>query len=138
VEVPAYGATGSVLEVRGDDVIVQLGLLKVTMKRRDVKVKRPPAAAVVRTPISSGKTSFERELNLMGASAEEALEEVRSFIAEAQSLKESPIRILHGKGEGVLRRVVRDFLRNDKRVESYHDAQPYEGGHGVTVAHLRV
>jgi DNA mismatch repair protein MutS2 len=66
------------------------------------------------------------------------VDEIRSFIAEAQALRETPIRILHGKGEGVLRRVVRDYLKSDKRVESFHDAQPYEGGHGVTIAHVKV
>jgi DNA mismatch repair protein MutS2 len=34
--------------------------------------------------------------------------------------------------------VVRDYLKSDKRVESFHDAQPYEGGHGVTIAHVKV
>jgi DNA mismatch repair protein MutS2 len=139
VEVPAYGATGTVLELRGDDVIVQLGLLKVTLKRRDLKVKRPNGVATPgpKVPVSGGTSSFTKELNLRGARVEEAVEEVRNFIAEAAAMHESPVRILHGKGEGVLRRVVRDYLKTDKRVESFHDAQPFEGGHGVTVAHIR-
>lgn len=138
VEVPAYNATGTVIELRGDDVLVQLGLLKVTLKRRDVRLKRAPAGHP-KTPIATtGPSSFQRELNLRGAHVEEAIEEVRNFVAEAHALQESPVRILHGKGEGVLRRLIRDYLRNDRKVESFHDAQPYEGGHGVTIAHLRV
>jgi DNA mismatch repair protein MutS2 len=141
VEVPAYGASGTVLELRGDDVIVQLGLLKVTLKRRDLKLKR--ASTEQRQKFSSGgalsvRSDFERELNLRGSSVEEAVEQVRGFIAEAHALRESPIRLLHGKGEGVLRRVLRDYLKTDKRVESFMDAPPNEGGHGVTIASLRV
>jgi DNA mismatch repair protein MutS2 len=141
VEVPAYGASGTVLELRGDDVIVQLGLLKVTLKRRDLKLKRAPVEQ--RQKFSTGgalsvRSDFERELNLRGSSVEEAVEQVRGFIAEAHALKESPIRLLHGKGEGVLRRVLRDYLKTDKRVESFMDAPPNEGGHGVTIASLRV
>jgi DNA mismatch repair protein MutS2 len=137
VEVPAYNATGTVVELRGDDVIVQMGLLKVTLKRRDVRLKRA-AQVMTKTPISTSTSSFNREINLRGTGVEEALDEIRNFIIEAQALRESPIRILHGKGEGVLRRAVRDYLKTDKRVQSFHDAQPYEGGHGVTVAHLRI
>jgi DNA mismatch repair protein MutS2 len=140
VEVPAYGTTGTILEVRGnDEVLVQMGLLKVTLKRRDVKMKKQNGVGV---KVSGGgyvaPRTFAKELNLRGSHVEEAIEEIRNFIAEAQALRESPIRILHGKGEGVLRRVVRDYLKSDKRVESFHDAQPFEGGHGVTVAHVRV
>jgi DNA mismatch repair protein MutS2 len=136
VEVPAYGATGTVLELRGDEVLVQMGLLKVTLKKRELKLKRS-------SPMPKGggyiaPANFSKELNLRGAHVEEAVDEIRSFIAEAQALRETPIRILHGKGEGVLRRVVRDYLKSDKRVESFHDAQPYEGGHGVTIAHVKV
>lgn len=137
VDVPAYNASGTVLELRGDDVIVQMGLLKVTLKRRDVRLKRT-ASSATKTPLSTSSSSFDREINLRGQSVEEAVDAVRNFVLEAQALKESPVRILHGKGEGVLRRVIRDYLKTDKRVESFHDAQPYEGGHGVTVAHLRV
>ena len=153
VEVPAYGATGTVLELRGDDVIVQLGLLKVTLKRRDLKLKRPTPPAPNFKPSLSSVTGgqpiqrqgsvttssrFAKEINLRGASVEEAIEEVRGFITEAQAMQETPIRILHGKGEGVLRRVIRDYLKTDKRVSSFQDAPPNEGGHGVTIAHLRV
>ena len=152
VEVPAYGASGTVLELRGDDVIVQLGLLKVTLKRRDLKLKRPPATPPsfkptlssvtggkpVGTVSTGGSSRFAKELNLRGFSVEEAVEEVRGFITEAQAMQESPVRLLHGKGEGVLRRVIRDYLKSDKRVASFHDAPPNEGGHGVTIAHLKV
>jgi DNA mismatch repair protein MutS2 len=47
------------------------------------------------------------------------------------------LRIVHGKGQGVLRRLIRDYLKTDKKVESFHDAEPYHGGHGVTIVHLK-
>ena len=72
-----------------------------------------------------------------GQRVEPALEKLRDFVTEAHALKAPSVRILHGKGTGTLREVVRDFLKNEKRVERYEDAVPYEGGHGVTVAYLR-
>ncbi len=138
VEVPSYGTNGKILELRGDDVLVQMGLLKVTLKRRDVRLKQQNS---IKAPIGGvyiSPSSFIKELNLRGAHVEEAIEEVRNFISEAQALREGQIRILHGKGEGILRRVVRDYLKTDKRISSYSDANPNEGGHGVTVANIRV
>jgi DNA mismatch repair protein MutS2 len=127
-----------ICELRGDDVLVQMGLLKVTLKRRDVRLKQQNG---IKAPIGGvyiSPSSFTKELNLRGAHVEEAIEEVRNFITEAQSLREGQIRILHGKGEGILRRVVRDYLKTDKRISSYSDANPNEGGHGVTIANIRV
>jgi DNA mismatch repair protein MutS2 len=142
VFVEDYNAAGPILELRGDEVVVQLGLLKITAPKRSVRlVKKEP---VVNT--SSGKTKvtaftsstrFESELNIRGERVEEGLEKVREFILEAKSLKTSPVRILHGKGTGTLRDAVRNYLKNDRNVERYEDAVPYEGGHGVTVAYLR-
>ncbi|HSG91154.1 MAG TPA: Smr/MutS family protein, partial [Pseudomonadales bacterium] len=72
-----------------------------------------------------------------GERVEDALEKVRAFVEEAQALKLASVRILHGKGTGALRDAVRRYLRDEKRVERFEDAVPYEGGHGVTVAYLR-
>lgn len=138
VEVPSYGTNGTILELRGEDVLVQMGLLKVTLKRRDVRLKKTNGIRLKDTGVYVAPSNFAKELNLRGAHVEEAIEEVRNFIAEAQALREGQIRILHGKGEGILRRVVRDYLKTDKRISSYHDAQPNEGGHGVTIANIRV
>ena len=59
-------------------------------------------------------------------------------IRDSYYLKVDRIRILHGKGTGSLREAVRKYLKSEKRVKSFEDAIPYEGGHGVTVAHLRL
>ena len=81
--------------------------------------------------------SFDRELNIRGERVEQALELVRDFVAEAHALKAESVRIVHGKGTGALRDAVRRQLTNDRKVERFEDAVPYEGGHGVTVAYLR-
>jgi DNA mismatch repair protein MutS2 len=137
VRVETYGAEGPIVEVRGDEVVVQLGLLKVTVPKPEVKV----AKAAKAKPKLSGvpaPSSFERELNVRGERVEEAIEHIRDFITEAHAVKTSPIRIVHGKGTGALRDAVRNYLKNERLVERFEDAVPYEGGHGVTVAYLRL
>jgi DNA mismatch repair protein MutS2 len=142
VFVEDYNAEGPILELRGDEVVVQLGLLKITAPKRSVRLVKKES--VVNTPTGKTKVTafaapsrFGTELNIRGERVEEGLEKVREFILEAKSLKASPIRILHGKGTGTLRDAVRNYLKNDRNVERFEDAVPYEGGHGVTVAYLR-
>lgn len=138
VDVPAYNASGQVLELRGDDLVVQLGVMKVGVKRRDVRVQPEPKVTSPRISFmgSSPKAALS-ELQLRGLGVEEAVEELRTAILEAHALKESPLRVVHGKGQGVLRRTLRDYLKTDKKVESFHDAEPNQGGHGVTIVNVR-
>ncbi len=137
VRVESYGAEGQVLEQRGNgQLLVQLGLLKVEVSRRDATPLGRPKARVQRSHVAASG-SFDRELNLRGARVEEALEQVRDFVLEAHSLKLESVRLLHGKGTGALRDAVRNYLKGERLVERYEDAVPYEGGHGVTVAYLR-
>ena len=136
VRVPSYGASGTVLELRGNTALVQLGLIKMEVPVAEVVVtvaepKRAQATTIMPT------SDMPRELHIRGKRAEEALEEVRDFIHEAAALKTETVRIVHGKGSGTLRSVVREYLQTERAVVSYADATPYEGGHGVTVATLR-
>ncbi len=139
VEVPAYGASGQVLDVRGDELVVQLGVMKVNVRRRDVRMKQEiaPKAKVRSAFVGTAPSTFQNELQLRGQHVEEAVEELRQAVGEAHALKESPLRVVHGKGQGVLRRLLRDYLKTDKRVESFNDAEPNQGGHGVTVVNIR-
>lgn len=138
VRVESYDAEGPIVEVRGEDVVVQLGLLKVEVPRHQVRLLQSAPGkgrAAASLPTSGG---FDSELNIRGARVEEGIEQVRELILEAHAMKVEKVRILHGKGTGALRDAVRGYLKDEKRVERFEDAVPYEGGHGVTVAYLRV
>lgn len=138
VEVPAYGAQGQVLEMRGDDLVVQLGVMKVGLKRRDARLVPEPKVKAPRPSfVGTTSQSFQPELQLRGLGVQEAVEELRAAIGEAHALKEKQLRVVHGKGMGVLRRSLRDYLKSDKKVESFHDAEANQGGHGVTIVNLR-
>ncbi len=152
VRVASYNAEGPILEDRGDTVLVQLGLLKVEVSRREVTPAAPregtgergpgprrptPPAGVPDVATDTALGRFDAELNIRGERVEAGLEKLRDFVTEAHAMKIGAVRILHGKGTGALRDAVRSYLRGDKRVERFEDAVPYEGGHGVTVAYLR-
>lgn len=147
VRVPSYDAEGSVVDMRGDRLVVQLGLLRVEVGRHEVRnlsqgtsgdgSRTPRATRTPVTPVQPLRAGWERELNVRGERVEAALEQVRDFVLEAHALKVGSVRILHGKGTGTLRDAVRRYLKGERVVERFEDAVPYDGGHGVTVAYLR-
>ncbi|HEX7021945.1 MAG TPA: endonuclease MutS2 [Trueperaceae bacterium] len=136
VRVESYGAEGPIVEVRGENVVVQLGLLKVEVPRSDVRPVAPKTSGP-KVAVAPAPPARLEELNIRGERVEAGLEKLRDYILEAHSLKVPSVRILHGKGTGALRDAVRNYLKQEQRVERYEDAVPYEGGHGVTVAFLR-
>ena len=148
VRVPSYDAEGPIVELRGDRAVVQLGLLKVEVAVDEIELlaDEPERGATgsgggggraAGGPAPAFASGFDAELNVRGERVEQALDKIRDFVLEAHALKVGTIRILHGKGTGALRDAVRDYLKRERRVERYEDAVPYEGGHGVTVVHLR-
>jgi DNA mismatch repair protein MutS2 len=141
VQIPEYGGQGTLLELRGKDALVQMGAVRLSLplaKLQPLEPAKTPASSHRGSGSSRAKTKLGGELNLRGLNVEEALLAVDSYLEEAQATGISPVRLLHGKGTGALRNALREALRRDKRVESFSDAVPYEGGHGVTVVHLKV
>jgi dsDNA-specific endonuclease/ATPase MutS2 len=62
---------------------------------------------------------------------------LEAYLEEAASLRLKTVRIIHGRGIGVQRAVVRAVLARSRLVRSYHDAPPEAGGWGATIAMLR-
>jgi DNA mismatch repair protein MutS2 len=76
------------------------------------------------------------EVDLRGMLADDAREAVQRAVDDAVLADLAVVRIIHGKGTGVLRQVVDEVLRSDRRVTAHRLAPPREGGTGVTVAEL--
>ena len=77
------------------------------------------------------------ELDLRGQRAEDALEALERYL-EAAYLADLPfVRIIHGKGTGRLRQVIREALQSSPHVSRFEAGHDNEGGEGVTVAHLK-
>lgn len=79
---------------------------------------------------------FNAEINVIGKRGEEAMQEVMHFIDEAIMLNFSRVRIVHGRGAGILKRLIRSELKKIRAVKNLQDEAPEFGGDAVTVVDL--
>ena len=77
------------------------------------------------------------EVSLRGQTVEEAFESLDRYLDDARLQGWTEVRIVHGKGEGILRRAVGEYLTRDDRIESQRLGHWNEGADGVTIAVLR-
>ena len=145
VRIIKSGAAGEVMAIKGKDLEIQLGGLTSRVKLKDVEKissKDFKSANTQRiqqlTGIDLNKKMalFSHTLDIRGVRAEEAIGRVEDYIDEALLLGHSEVRILHGKGYGVLRDLVRNVLRGNKKVISAVDEHIERGGSGITVVNL--
>jgi len=81
---------------------------------------------------------FRPEIDIRGKRAEEALRTVSILIDEAIMVQHRELRILHGKGDGILRQLIRQYLDSVDLVDSFGDEHVELGGAGVTIVILDV
>jgi len=99
-------------------------------------------------PAHAGSTSTRKgdfftdspgmEINLRGQRADEALDSLERYLDSAYLAGLPFVRIVHGKGTGKLRQVVREALKGYPHVKSFEAGGDKEGGEGVTVVKLDV
>ncbi|MBN1211982.1 MAG: endonuclease MutS2 [candidate division Zixibacteria bacterium] len=85
----------------------------------------------------TAETSMSPEIHLRGMTAEEAMESLEKFLDRAVLANLSQIYVIHGKGTGVLRKSLTEYLKNHPDVESLRLGNWNEGGAGVTVVKLK-
>jgi len=134
---------GEVLDVNGQSIMVAFGNMITTLdkKRLDkISEKQYQQMAGVDGQISSTKwdfgekrLNFKPEIDVRGKRADEALQAVRDFIDEALVINVGTVKILHGKGNGILRQLIRQYLETVDLVKSFHDESVQFGGSGITI-----
>ena len=87
--------------------------------------------------LSEKAEHFDLTLDVRGKRAEEALDIVAKYLDEAKLLSIKEVSILHGKGNGILRKLIREYLSRDKDVAHFADASLETGGAGITRVELR-
>lgn len=89
-----------------------------------------------RETIDKHRNQFKQELDVRGLRADEALNKVQYFIDDAILVGAGQVRILHGKGNGILRTLIRQYLQSVPNVRDFRDEHVQFGGAGITVVEL--
>jgi DNA mismatch repair protein MutS2 len=144
VRITGQEGSGIVLSVKGKNAIVQFGELKTQV---DVARLEKTTAIVNKETVtrlrSTGINVFEKQANfsstldVRGKRVEEVVPMLEQFMDTAILLSQAELKILHGKGEGILRKVIREQLRRYKEVASFADEHVERGGDGITVVVLK-
>ncbi len=145
------GSEGVLTSLSESEAEVQVGSLRIRAKLGEIARKteentpetgRQVGKKKARQPVSLPATSVSTpaspgmELDLRGQRAEEALILLENYLEKAYLVGMPFVRIIHGKGTGVLRQEVRAALKGHEYVASFEEGHPNEGGDGVTVAKI--
>jgi len=135
--------TAQVLEINRNELVLAMGDLRSTVKKNRVtKISNKQAKKVIQSNnsfagrMNDAVSSFRAELDLRGKRTEDALFEVEKYLDKALMLGFPSIKIIHGKGDGILRKMVREYLRKYTQVNRMEDEHADRGGDGITYVYL--
>ncbi len=147
VRLKGQTSVGTVMELQEKQATVAFGMIKSTVKldRLEKVSKNQIKKEIQKSTFVSEQTSdqmhekrllFKQEIDVRGMRGEEALQTVTYFIDDAIQVGAQQVRILHGTGTGILRQLIREYLRSVPGVRSFHDEHVQFGGAGITVVEL--
>ena len=141
VEILKFGTRATVLSVNKDGTYaLQAGIMKVTAKPEEVylieETQQQAKKIIERSKREFRNTPAAMELDIRGMSADEAVATLSIFLDNAMLANLAQVRIIHGKGTGVLRKAVHEELKRNRAVKKYRLGIYGEGEDGVTIAEL--
>ena len=146
VRIKGLSSVGKVESIDGKMAVVIFGDMRTKMRKdrlEHVTATESKATAhalqpysisrLTRETIDSRKLNFKQDLDVRGMRGDEALHAVTYFIDDAILVGMPRVRILHGKGNGILRQLIRQYLSTVPNITDYHDEHVQFGGAGITV-----
>ena len=149
IRVKGQPTVGEVISLKGKDAEIRIGELKSNVKlnrlekisrkeyRQETNVSENRPAAMRGIDMNERRADFSSNLDIRGSRAEEALGKVDNLMDNAMMFGVPELRIVHGKGDGILRQLIRNHLKTYDIVSSMKDEHADRGGAGVTVVELR-
>jgi DNA mismatch repair protein MutS2 len=139
VQIIPLDQEGEVVSIDGDEAEIQLGALKMRQPLDALnRIGRPKQAEQTRTVMMPPSVGFVPiEIDIRGFRASEVSDVLERYLDDAIRSGLPNVRIIHGKGTGALRQVVRDYLGSHPSVTRNALAGPTEGGDGATIAYFR-
>lgn len=145
VRIVGQNTIGQILEISEKTAVVAFGDFITTVSpekleyisnnkaRKQSRASRPTMHS---SEFSKKRLSFKPYIDVRGKYADEAIQIVAEFIDNAIMFGSHDLRILHGRGNGILRQVIREYLRSVNKVAEISDEHVELGGDGITVVKL--
>ena len=149
VRIDGQDTFGQVVEIKGKKAVVESNSIRMTIalsrltgtKKKSIPVDKSSMRnnrfQSIYDDINEKRKTFNPTLDLRGQRADEALDNLQHFLDEAQLLSEKNLRILHGKGYGILKQLIREYLQGNRDVQSFGSERLELGGDGITVVQLK-
>jgi DNA mismatch repair protein MutS2 len=125
---------------KDDEAIVQAGIMKINVHISNLKLIDEQKAVTQKT--GAGKIGISKakgmktEVDIRGMNLDEGTDKLDKYLDDASIAGLGVITVIHGKGTGILRNGIQQFLKNDARVKSYRLGELGEGDTGVTVVEM--
>ena len=137
VEVLSYGQRGTIIEVKGKEYIVQMGILKMKFEREELE---PLNQVETKTKVNVHRQAgpkVQTSLDLRGERYEQALYRLRQYLDAALLSNHPMVTIIHGKGTGALRQGVKEVLAKHPQVDRFEYSPANAGGNGSTIVYFK-
>lgn len=140
VRMIGMSSVAEILKIEGNNAEISSGILKMRVKLSQLeKVGEKPKSGKgsnVSQQLISKRSNFKAYLDVRGKRTEEAIDLVTRFVDEGIILGEKELQILHGKGNGILRTMIRQHLKGMRGIATMEDAHVEHGGAGITIVTL--
>ena len=138
----SFGNVATVLEMPDNkgNVLVQSGIMKMKLPKESltrVNVQENTTKVNTKKILRDKATNVKSEIDIRGKNFEDAKDIVEKYLDDAYISGLKSVRLIHGKGTGVLRAKLRDYMKGIRIVKTFHDAAYNEGGDGVTIVVLK-
>ena len=149
VRIDGQDTFAQVVELKGKKAVVESNSMRMTIplnRLSGTKKKGIPVDKLSRQnsrfqsiydDINEKRKTFNPTLDLRGQRGDEALANLQHFLDDAQLLSEKELRVLHGKGYGILKQMIREYLQGNRDVQSFRSEKLELGGDGITVVKLK-
>ncbi|MCK4663486.1 MAG: Smr/MutS family protein [Bacteroidales bacterium] len=138
-------AAGEVIDMNEKNIVIGIGNIITTISKdklekisnnefRRITGKR--SSSITAWDPHKRKLNFKPGIDIRGKRADEALRIVAEYIDEAIVVEAKEVKILHGKGDGILRQIIRDYLKTINLIKSCNDEHIDAGGAGITVVNF--
>ncbi|MCS6820971.1 MAG: endonuclease MutS2 [Microscillaceae bacterium] len=144
VRIKGQSAMAEVVNIRNDEAEILMGELKSFVKIsrleklncKQIRQQTQNLKSSYAFDMSEKTANFTAQLDVRGMRAEQAIQETENFIDTAIYLGRQELRIIHGKGDGILRTAIRQHLKKYKQIKQIEDDHADRGGAGVSVLTL--